>query len=927
MGPAVIALWLGVSGLAFAVDAETSRYYEDALQRFERNDLSAAIIQLKNALQKDPNMLAAHVLLGKALLRNGDPGAAEVAFNEALKLGVDRAEVVLPLARALAGQGRLDVLLDRITPAGLPRPLQVEVLIVRGNAQIANGNLAAAMRSFDEARAIDPSSAAVRLAQARVFLQKGDTGRASALVEEALKLSPDTGAGWNLRASLAHLRGDIPGALAGYEKALALDPADMDARVAQAGLLIDVGRLDDAQRGLDEIRTISSREPRASYLRAVLAGRRNDAEAIRESLVDVVTLIDGAPRSVVAQYPQLLLVGGLSHYGLGDKEKAKEYLALFLSKNPGHPGATKVVASIWLDAGETTRAITMLEPLRRAAPNDPQVLSLLAAAYMFDKRYTLAAGVLEQAVQLSGGASDIRADFGVSLVGLGQTDLGLVQLQQAFAKDPGQAHAGVALAALYLTRNQAKKAIEVIDSVARREPRNVAVVNMQGVVHGAAGDRVGARTLYERALAIDPSLQAARLNLARLDIADGKRDTARIRLSELLKAEPRNGDAMFEFALLEEIGGNGGEAVRWLEKAMTVQRTALRAGTYLTGLLLRQRNVEAALAISRQTLTLAPKELAALFTRAQALIAAGDKGNARLTLKEASIQAAFSPVRNLELARLQLAAQDPDGAYYSLDRILKVDPNFLPALTMLSEMEIASGDYAKVEPRARAINERFPASGAGMRLMGDLAVARGQFSTAVSHYRAALAKDRTADSAIRLYRAHVLAGEAPKGLAFLEQWLRDNPADVQVQRTVADGHLRAGNLAAARAGYDRLLARRRDDADVLNNLAQVALRQGDKAALGYAENALRAAPTDAGIMDTVGWVLVQQGQVDRAVGVLRDARLRDPKNPEVRYHLASALAQSGRDAEARGLLKEILTPGATFDQIDDARKLQRQLGP
>ena len=72
--------------------------------------------------------------------------------------------------------------------------------------------------------------------------------------------------------------------------------------------------------------------------------------------------------------------------------------------------------------------------------------------------------------------------------------------------------------------------------------------------------------------------------------------------------------------------------------------------------------------------------------------------------------------------------------------------------------------------------------------------------------------------------------------------------------------------------------------------------------------------------------LVKNGQVDRGTGLLRDARLRNSSNPEIRYHLAAALAQAGRDAEARNELRELLNEGVPFDELEDARKLQRRLG-
>lgn len=121
------------SGMAWAADAKASKYYEDALTRFEKQDATGAIIQLKNALQIDKNMLPVQMLLGKALLQNGDVVAAEVAFNEALRLGVNRAEVVVPLAQAYMAQGKQSQVLSQslFAVAGLPPDVQLQVCCSR----------------------------------------------------------------------------------------------------------------------------------------------------------------------------------------------------------------------------------------------------------------------------------------------------------------------------------------------------------------------------------------------------------------------------------------------------------------------------------------------------------------------------------------------------------------------------------------------------------------------------------------------------------------------------------------------------------------------------------------------------------------------------------------------------------------------------
>ena len=76
-------------------------------------------------------------------------------------------------------------------------------------------------------------------------------------------------------------------------------------------------------------------------------------------------------------------------------------------------------------------------------------------------------------------------------------------------------------------------------------------------------------------------------------------------------------------------------------------------------------------------------------------------------------------------------------------------------------------------------------------------------------------------------------------------------------------------------------------------------RMGDSRALGIAEQALQLAPASPGAIDTLGWVLAQQGKFDAALRHLRDARLRDPTSGTIRFHLAYALAKSGRKAEAK----------------------------
>jgi cellulose synthase operon protein C len=125
--------------------------------------------------------------------------------------------------------------------------------------------------------------------------------------------------------------------------------------------------------------------------------------------------------------------------------------------------------------------------------------------------------------------------------------------------------------------------------------------------------------------------------------------------------------------------------------------------------------------------------------------------------------------------------------------------------------------------------------------------------------------------------------------------------------------------------YEDMLKARPNDPLLLNNLANVLLRLDPKLALPVAEKALAAAPSNPLVIDTVGWVSFHNGQADRALQLLRDARLRRPGEPTIRYHLAAVLAKTGRTAEAKAELHAALATAPQFEGSEEAKSLLQSL--
>src|SRR5699024_4667415 len=124
--------------------------------------------------------------------------------------------------------------------------------------------------------------------------------------------------------------------------------------------------------------------------------------------------------------------------------------------------------------------------------------------------------------------------------------------------------------------------------------------------------------------------------------------------------------------------------------------------------------------------------------------------------------------------------------------------------------------------------------------------------------------------ALRLFNVRRL-GDMSHPEKPLHAWLQQHPGDTEVMAALAQWYQVAGETAAAAEQYRHLLAIYPSNAFALNNLALLYFDQADDRALELAEQAHDAAPDNPAIMDTLGWIRVNAGQVAQGLPLLRQA--------------------------------------------------------
>lgn len=924
----MLALLLASTGV-FAQPAagKAAQYYEDALKRYEKRDAAGAIIQLKNALQVDKNLLPVHVLLGKALLANGDAAGAEFAFSEALRLGVNRAEVALPLAQALIAQGKLPQVLEdaRLVVAGLPATKQVQILLLRASAYSDTGDTRAALKAIGDARTMEPKTANTWLAEVPIRIRGGLIKEALAAAEQGLKLAPELAEAHYQKGSVLHVQGQSLVALAAYEQALKLDAGHIEARLAKTGILFDLGRFKDVQSDLSTLQSQAPNEPRAAYFKALMAEQAGDTAAAKEALQSITALLDRVPIEMIRFRPQVLMLNGMAHFGLNEFEKAKPYLEQALRLQPNSPLA-KILAQVAVAEPNMSRAVDLLEGYLKAHPGDGQALLMLASAHMAQGRHAKATVLMQEALR-SKDAPQYRTSLGLSLMRGGQAASAITELEKSYKADPKQTFAGLALVNLYLRGGQTVKALAVVDGLVKAMPDNPTVLLVQGTAKARARDFVGAKASFEKALKLDPKLLEAKLGLARIEVSTKAFDAAQKRLRAILKEYERNVDALFEMAVLMEVSGKNDEALKWLESAVEASnQSETRANYALVAWHLRKGQAPKAMDAAKILLGKLPEDVEALQAYAAAQMANGDLAGARNTLGNASRRAGFEPNIQVAIAGAQIQAKDLPGASYALDKALSAQANYLPAQTLMTIVELQQGDPAKAERRARQIIQDNPKLAVGHNLLADIAQSRGQNAAAIESLRRAHELEQSSRSLLQLLASLATQdGGKQQGTALAEAWMKTHPKDLAVQKALADAQARAGNFSAARRSYEAALKLKPEDSAVLNNLANVLLRLKDPGALTLAERAMAIDPRNPLLVDTAGWANHIAGNNDRALQLLRDARLREPGNPDIRYHLAAVLAKAGRNSEAKEELQAALTSGDSFETAQDAKNLLNTL--
>lgn len=890
-----------------------------AQQYLEQGDRKSAVIQLKNALQQKPDYAEARYLLGTTYNATGEVKLAERELRRALDLKMGRAKVAPALAQALLMQGEFQKVLDETPLEGAAKlePTS-EMLSVRGHAQLGLGRLDDAKISFEQALTKQPEFADALLGQARLAGLDGKLEISVGLIERALVSDPKNVQAWLMKGDVQRLIPNNGAAIAAYQKALELTPDNAMARLSLIGMQIGDNQYDAAEKNIEILRKAAPNNPMVNYFRALFEYRKTHYAAARDAIQQVLKV---SPTHL----PSVLLAGA-TEYALGSFEQAEQYLNTVLDKAPDNLHARKLMVATLIKTKQFQRAIQILEATLPAVPEDSQLLMLAGEAYLESNDFAKATEYFDKASKIDPKSAGARVSLGLSRLAAGETERAMTDLQSAVELDSGKFQADILLIMTHIQRNELDQALSAIQGLEKKQPDNPLTYNLRGAVYIGKKDIAGARREFEHALKLQPGYFPAAMNLAQLDLQDKKPDEARKRFETLLEKDKNNMQAMLALAnLTARTGGKREDVLGWLERAKKAGPGAPQPLLMLAKYHLQSGDAKQALANAEEARNTNPDNPEVLDILGLTQLAAGEQDHALSTYGKLVELQPKSPLAQFRLASAQAAAGNHAAAGLTLKKVLELKPDYLDARVMLGGLELRAGHQDEALKIAQQVQSQASQLPAGYVLEGDIRFSEKNFTEAAALYEKAYGLGKNGALAMKIHTAQTQAGKPEEGETRLKQWLKENPEDMTVRFYLADAYLKAAKYPAAIVEYEGMLKKQPDNLTALNNLAWAYQQVKDPRALQYAEKAYELKSDNAAVVDTLGWMLVEQGKTERGLELLERAVSLAPDAQEIRYHLAQAWLKAGDRVKARDELERILSGGAKFPQEQEATQLLKEL--
>lgn len=538
-----------------------------------------------------------------------------------------------------------------------------------------------------------------------------------------------------------------------------------------------------------------------------------------------------------------------------------------IQQDPQFIEARQKLADTYMELGDLRNGFQEYVRLADLEPNNADVQVKVGEMLLVGRSFQDAQARAEKALASNPthvGALILRAN---ALAGLHKVDDAVMEVEQAIQANPDRSESYASLGMMQLMRGDRLQAEAAFTRAVKTNPNSVAARLALGNFYAVSGRRPEAEAEFTAALKIEPKNLLANRAMAYYYIASGRAALAEPHLKTVADVAP-NSLGKLILADYYVSMGRPDDSRKILEVAAAGDDEAsATAKLRLSALgLVGGGDATTAARLVDEVLAKSPAHVDALIAKSALLARAGKLDEALKAARAAVDANPRSANAQFALGKVLTMRREDVDAIKAFNDALQLNPRLANPEVELAKLYMAQGKLSDAE--------RFAQSAV----------------TKVAGY---------IDAHLLLARIYLLQGAPAKAEPSLRALAKAFPDSPTVQTEVGLLELSKRNRPAARAAFERALAKNPTYVDALAGLNQMDVEEKRMdAAKARTTQALRAKPKDGAVLMLASRTYSALGDLATTEKLLQEAIMADPNNLDAYAQLGQVYTQQGRLPEA-----------------------------
>jgi tetratricopeptide (TPR) repeat protein len=646
-----------------------------------------------------------------------------------------------------------------------------------------------------------------------------------------------------------------------------------------------------------------------------------------------------APNDSDARY-----YNGVVDEKLGNLREAAQYYQGAVDSNGDNTIARGALGRLFVVSGAPDSALDVIKPSLLKHPDDPELLTVRAAARIELKDPEGAREDAERAVKLAPHNEDAVETLAGIYKSSGAADKASELLESTIKQMPDSVDLRLSLAQLYASQGKEPEVEQLLIELVRLKPNDASQRLRLAQYYSRLNHLDESERVLREAIKTLPADNNLKIALVQFLSARRSKDAATTELASMIAQDPKNNQLKFaqaqlfvqakEFDQAENTyraiiaandsdaagitardslaalliqNGKTPDAQKLLAEVLTKNPRDNDALVMRGNLALQSKDPKSAIADLRSVLRDQPNSIGVMRTLARAHLANGEPELAEETMRRALEVNPKDSGARLDLAGLLVQLGKPAQAKPVVDELVKQEPGNLQALDLQFHADLATNDNVDAKTAADTILTLQPKEPVGSFYEGIVAEAQKRPEDALRFYSAALAARPEAPEPLERL-CHVLvasnrAAEALKRLDDVEARYPQLPYASNIK-----GEILASNhrTADAKAAFGISIERAPKWQNAYQNLVLMQMQEKDpEGAAATLQQGIKQVDHPDAFRIELASIYERLGRPDDAIGVYDAALKIDPHSDVAANNLAMLLITYKKDKASLDRAKDL----------------------